>query len=77
MAGQPWIGGIRHRTRNRSDASEATEAVLDHQLGMQEPLDAGERTLAVAFPSERYEEIEEAVAAIKTRREQFSSETAD
>jgi len=68
---------IRLRSRDRSDASEATEAVLDHQLGMQEPLDAGERALAVSFPSDRHEEIEDAVAAIKARRAQFSSEAAE
>jgi aminoglycoside phosphotransferase family enzyme/predicted kinase len=68
---------IRLRSRTRSDASEATEAVLDHQLGMQEPLAEEERALAVSFPSDRYEAIEEAVAAIKARREQFSSEKAD
>lgn len=67
---------IRLRSRNRSDASEATEAVLDHQLGMQEPLDEGERTLVVSFPSDRDEEIEKTLAAIKSRREQFSPETA-
>jgi uncharacterized protein len=68
---------IRLRSRSRSDASEATEAVLDHQLGMQEALDEGERALVISFPSDRYEEIEDAVAAIKARRAQFSSEAAD
>jgi predicted kinase len=68
---------IRLRSRSGSDASEATEAVLDHQLGMQEPLDESERSLTVSFSSDRYEEIEEAVAAIKARRELFSTKKAD
>jgi aminoglycoside phosphotransferase family enzyme/predicted kinase len=68
---------IRLRSRSRSDASEATEAVLDHQLGMRVPLDEGERAHVISFPSDRYEEIEESVAAIKARRAQFSSEAAE
>ena len=40
---------IRRRSAARADASEATEAVLDHQLRTSEPLDDDERPLVISF----------------------------
>jgi aminoglycoside phosphotransferase family enzyme/predicted kinase len=42
-------GRLRSRALSGTDASEATEDVLDSQLGWQEPLDAAEQRLAVVI----------------------------
>jgi uncharacterized protein len=42
---------ICRRAQERSDASEATEAVLEHQLRISEPLDEDERAFVVSFES--------------------------
>jgi uncharacterized protein len=44
---------IRRRMQEKADASEATEAVLDRQLRMREPLSDQERNLALRFEPER------------------------
>lgn len=40
---------IRRRAKEGADASEATEAVLDHQLRVREPLDDDEQAFVVSF----------------------------
>jgi hypothetical protein len=59
------------RAKEGVDASEATEAVLDHQLQIHEALDDGERALAVSFGGREPDTVEAAVAQIATLRGQF------
>jgi len=60
---------IRLRRHERSDASEASEAVLDRQLQLHEPLSDGERAFAVVFDSEHPETIDRSLAEITGRKE--------
>jgi uncharacterized protein len=55
------------RAKQGADASEATEAVLDHQVRIHEALDEVERAFAVSFDGKQPEAIEAAVAQIKAR----------
>lgn len=55
------------RTRARSDPSEASPEVLEHQLRNQEPLDPWERSHAVEIDTGRPDSAAAAVAAISTR----------
>jgi aminoglycoside phosphotransferase family enzyme/predicted kinase len=64
---------IQQRTSEWTDASEATEVVLDHQLGIREPLDDGERSLAVSMPDQV---IDAAIAEIKSRLGSTPQKTA-
>jgi predicted kinase len=59
---------IRLRRHERSDASEASEAVLDRQLQLQEPLSDGERAVAVVFDSEHPETIDRSLTEITSGR---------
>lgn len=49
---------ITHRNRNERDASEATLAVLEHQLSVQEPLAAEERKDAITVDTSRGVDVE-------------------
>jgi aminoglycoside phosphotransferase family enzyme/predicted kinase len=49
---------IRLRAQQQADASEATEAVLDRQLRLQEPLSEEEQRLAVRFDAARPQAFE-------------------
>jgi len=63
---------IRRRTQERADASEATQAVLDHQLRSREPLADEERALAVSLDTQQPEAFERAFAEIQRRLGRFS-----
>jgi aminoglycoside phosphotransferase family enzyme/predicted kinase len=70
MAGMPFVlvdvqapeavlrERIGHRRHNERDASEATLAVLEHQLSVQEPLSAEERTDAITVDASREVDVE-------------------
>ena len=66
----------RGRAKERADASEATEAVLDHQLRMHEAPQEDERAFVVPFagPGDGGQPaaIEQALAQIEDRRRQFA-----
>jgi hypothetical protein len=55
---------IRQRMREKADASEATEQVLDRQLRLREPLTEREQRLAVRFDPERPQTIEALIARL-------------
>jgi uncharacterized protein len=58
---------IRRRANERADASEATQAVLDHQLRSREPLADEERPFAVSIDTQQPEAIERGLAEIQRR----------
>lgn len=58
---------ITHRNRNERDASEATLAVLEHQLAMEEPLGAEERKDATAVDSSSSVDVEALGRSIMAR----------
>lgn len=80
MAGMPFVlidvqapesvlrERITHRNRNERDASEATLAVLEHQLSIEEPLSAEERKDAVTVDSSREVDVEALGREILSRR---------
>ena len=58
---------ILERARQGRDVSEATLAVLEHQIATREPLDADERARALEIETEPSVRIDRAVAALKKR----------
>jgi uncharacterized protein len=64
---------IRRRIEARADASEATEAVLDHQLRVREPLAPDERPFVVSFAETDPAAAKERLAEIERIRRDFSS----
>lgn len=80
MAGMPYVlvdvqapeavlrERITHRNANERDASEATLAVLEHQLGVEEPLGEDERADAITVDSSRPIDAEALGRAIMSRR---------
>jgi predicted kinase len=63
---------IRRRTKERADASEATEAVLDHQLQSREPLADEEGPFAVSFDTQQPATIERTLVEIQRRLARIS-----
>ncbi len=64
---------IRRRSAARADASEATEAVLDHQLRIREPLDDDERPFVVSFAETDSTTVKQRLAEIGRVRSDFST----
>jgi uncharacterized protein len=64
---------IRRRTQARADASEATEAVLEHQLRIREPLDDDERPIVISFGETNPATAKQRLAEIERVRSNFST----